>query len=501
MIPFTRRRKPSGWSANTRKLLSMLDGAPALKFSSTYSSSSNPSPSPKGDGSGSHTATASSSLTDSATVRHEVDALYRAYLSSMSSVMMDADAARGDGWTVFEEPVRTLRDVVRPKQFRWSDLPECIVERLRNHAKFQTHFRCSVGRIEVDLYFVEESKQVESTYLSYLQRMLTWLRIVEQYGDAKCANTLTVYCYMTEHTKELPTTSTSTSTSSAGARATQSRRPRSSAAAAESSLPSASTLPVLTAEHVNTAFTTSCPVQAEIVIYRKEEWFKVFVHETFHCFHLDFSGTSSSSSSSSSSTSQVCISQLFRIATNVLAYEAYTEFWAEWWNALFVVTFTMTSASLQSTSLAALRQRHRQCLQREREHCFLQIVKLMRFWHIDGGYRGLLFDTHPVIQLREKTAAFSYFVLRGILLANSDRFLAWCVDHGQRNMMDFPKTRAGEHSFCVFLRNYAGGDRMMRGIRWAERWWELRWPHLSPAHRSWMARQLRMTLWELSSPA
>ena len=46
--------------------------------------------------------------------------------------------------------------------------------------------------------------------------------------------------------------------------------------------------------HVNTGFTTTCPVDSEIVIFREEEWFKVFIHETFHNFALDFSDMNNS---------------------------------------------------------------------------------------------------------------------------------------------------------------------------------------------------------------
>ena len=41
--------------------------------------------------------------------------------------------------------------------------------------------------------------------------------------------------------------------------------------------------------HANSAFTTSCKKEASICVYRLEEWFKVFIHETFHCLGMDFS--------------------------------------------------------------------------------------------------------------------------------------------------------------------------------------------------------------------
>ena len=44
---------------------------------------------------------------------------------------------------------------------------------------------------------------------------------------------------------------------------------------------------ILDTNHVNTAFAYQCSPEGEIVIYREEEWMKVFIHETFHSFGLD----------------------------------------------------------------------------------------------------------------------------------------------------------------------------------------------------------------------
>ena len=47
---------------------------------------------------------------------------------------------------------------------------------------------------------------------------------------------------------------------------------------------------ILSPTHCNSAVTTSCIRNGEICIYRKEEFLKVLIHESFHIFGLDFSG-------------------------------------------------------------------------------------------------------------------------------------------------------------------------------------------------------------------
>ena len=85
---------------------------------------------------------------------------------------------------------------------------------------------------------------------------------------------------------------------------------------------------ILNETHVNTAFTRTCPKDSEIVVFRKEEWFKVFIHETFHNFGLDFSDMELT-------TCNTKILSIFPVNSDVNLYEAYTEFWARLMNVLF----------------------------------------------------------------------------------------------------------------------------------------------------------------------
>ena len=46
---------------------------------------------------------------------------------------------------------------------------------------------------------------------------------------------------------------------------------------------------IISTIHVNSAFTNPCNDNVAVHIYRFEEWFKVFLHETMHFMRLDFS--------------------------------------------------------------------------------------------------------------------------------------------------------------------------------------------------------------------
>ena len=84
-------------------------------------------------------------------------------------------------------------------------------------------------------------------------------------------------------------------------------------------------------EHINTAFTTSCPQDGSIVIFRAEEWFKVLIHELFHALGLDFSHLHDSLKSCNAQ-----ILYLFPVKSDVNLYESYCELWALILNASFL---------------------------------------------------------------------------------------------------------------------------------------------------------------------
>ena len=98
---------------------------------------------------------------------------------------------------------------------------------------------------------------------------------------------------------------------------------------------------VIGVNNVNTAYTIPCSEPSEIIIYRKEEWFKVLLHESFHNFALDFATMPSDS----------CVKRIletFPIESEVNLFEAYTESWAEIMNLAFYCFFKTHTTALTS---------------------------------------------------------------------------------------------------------------------------------------------------------
>jgi hypothetical protein len=199
--------------------------------------------------------------------------------------------------------------------------------------------------------------------------------------------------------------------------------------------------------NINTAFTSSCPKDySEIIVFRKEEWFKVFIHETIHNLNLDFAIMNNNYVSN-------CILNIFKVNSEVNVYEAYTEFWAEIINAIFCSFYTIRDKNNVNDFLF-------NCeffINFEITYSFFQLIKILHFMGL--SYNDLYSKTTHSTLLREnlykeKSNVLSYYVVKTILIHNYQGFLYWC----QKNnllLLNFKKTLENQKEFCRFIeRNY-----------------------------------------------
>ena len=216
-----------------------------------------------------------------------------------------------------------------------------------------------------------------------------WLRIGTKYAPMNCSKYVDVFFYMTDEKKVLPHYKHD----------------------------------YVDMLHVNTAFTTSCTTNTQITLFRKEEWFKVFIHESFHNLGLDFSQYFQPNATVNSE-----ILKIFPINSDIRLYESYCEMWAEIMNVIIINVFAHSRTN--SKNMIVRIEHDMQC---EQMYSYFQMAKLMD--HFGINYQDL-FDMNPKSvekrkQYREKTAVFSYFVAKSILMYNINGFLEWCFVNNQ----------------------------------------------------------------------
>ena len=219
----------------------------------------------------------------------------------------------------------------------------------------------------------------------YLNNIIAWLNFVSNIASHKCAKTLNVYFLLTNAKKQFPEIDTDS----------------------------------IEEIHANTAFTTACSSRNDIFIFRREEWFKVFMHETFHCFGLDFS-------SSVGDESNERILSLFPVIepkTDIRLYETFCEMWAEVFHILFCVFTTKTGKCLEFSE-----NKFRGILNREQHFSIYQSNKVLA--RSNYAYKDIrIKPSHNTPLYKENTPAFSYYVIKSVMLWNLDRYIKWCIQY------------------------------------------------------------------------
>lgn len=219
----------------------------------------------------------------------------------------------------------------------------------------------------------------------------------------------------------------------------------------------------------------------------KEEWFKVFIHETFHNLGLDFSDMNNN----------ICtkkILTLFPVKSEVNLYESYTEFWARLMNVLFCSYFHTENNIDDFLRYSEL------LINFERIYAFFQMVKVLNF--MDISYRQLYEKNDHAENARknlyrENTNVLSYYVITLILINNYQSFLSWCTTNNT-SILQFKKTNANLDHFCDFIQKNYKSKELLEGIDCTEELL-LKLKHKSKKQKdlSYILHNLRMTICEL----
>jgi len=314
--------------------------------------------------------------------------------------------------------------ITKPLNFNSRSFPELVRNNIDELMMSEISYSFSLYDRNIKVHFIVENGNVElevGLYNRYLESVCMWLYILNIYGSKECANTLTIYFYFTSLEKSLPN----------------------------------SNIHILDEINVNTAFTTTCPKDSEIVVFRKEEWFKVFIHETFHNFGLDFSMMNNEELNN-------CILNIFKVNSQVNSFEAYTEFWAEIMNALFCSFHSIKN----KTNINEFLSNTEFYINFERTYSFFQLVKTLDFMGL--SYSDLYSNSKHSVVVRENlykenTNVLSYYIIKCVLMNNYQGFLNWCSKNNL-SLLNFKKTIGNQKQFCKFIEKNYKISSMLNGI-------------------------------------
>jgi hypothetical protein len=267
-------------------------------------------------------------------------------------------------------------------------------------------YECDVfitKNITIKISIKDDPKEVKNIN-KYFSMIILWLHVVTKYSSNSCsAYPLIIHIMLSDMKKVLPTHACSDNC-------------------------------YIKNTSVNTGYSMSC---RHIVIYRKEEWFKVFIHETIHNFNLDFSPFPYEKEDQ--------IKAIFGITNTsmlVKLFEAYTESWARMIHAMLVAYDTT------KTNTDYIRQTHRN-IQLEQINAYFQTAKIMKFTGLNHTLDRTMSNFGDYT---EDTSNLSYYFIVSMLYNDLQEYISWCYSHN-KNTLQFNNDRASnqQEQFIAFI--------------------------------------------------
>jgi hypothetical protein len=206
-------------------------------------------------------------------------------------------------------------------------------------------------------------------------------------------------------------------------------------------------------KHINSGFFYYDPTisSSNIVIFRREEWFKVLVHECVHCFNLDFQSSKISFRS--------LMSDTFFITSSMDMNESFTEFWGRTLNCAI-----LTYHGIESKNYTDFNHIFSINLNLERIHSMNQATKLLKMFGLP--YSSIV---NPRAQnmtkklYQETTNAFCYYVVTAILMYNFESSLKWFTND-EYNSISFQKTERQIMIFSYYLKQIAKDNGFIQNM-------------------------------------
>jgi hypothetical protein len=257
----------------------------------------------------------------------------------------------------------------------------------------------------------KDIKKIERFFQNIKSRIFAWLYVASLESEKGCSKDLSIYIYFTDFKKELP---------------------------AIKKTP-------LDEINVNTGFTFSCSLSGsgenEMYIYRKEEWFKVLIHESFHAFSLDFSSLSRELIENAD---REIKETMFPLHIDLRYYETYCEMWAE----ILQIIYANMDEILQNNW-----SNFERMLLIDQRHSLKQGAKILK--HHNMEYTDLFEKSEKSqikrMEYREISPVISYYILKSLFYMNLSRYIEW-TSINNRGSLCFLKTEHSLKSYIGLLR-------------------------------------------------
>lgn len=331
---------------------------------------------------------------------------------------------------IYFKSINSIHDIPKSEYlFDSNYIPEKIKYTINNETNNYISFKFKIKDRTIRVIFVVFDDNIIfniEKYEKYMDKIYVWFYIASKHAYKYCSKNLDIYIYMTNNKREMPK----------------------------------SNIHILEPEHINGGVSNVCVKDSlsELVIFRKEEWFKVLIHETFHNYGLDFSDLMIDALRKD-------FKKLFPIQSKMEIFESYTEFWAEFINICFICYETVAQA--KSNKEEKFMQLVRELINIERSFSLFQCNKTLSFMNLE--YEDL-FRNNKISAIKrnnfykEKTNVFPYYIIKTILFYFCEEFLIW-NNNNNTSLLRFNKTTNNLHSFFTFVEDKHNNDLLLQDMK------------------------------------
>ena len=243
-------------------------------------------------------------------------------------------------------------------------IPTTFNKYISKHMNFKTTIKTIINNKNINVHIFQESVFFKNK--QKINQILKLLNFLTTFSNNLCSKQLDIYIYLTPFKKTLPRNKLQ-----------------------------------INQQNVNTGFTFACKSNNEIHIYRKEEWFKVLIHECIHAFGLDFSTINNN-----------VLSEFFKLRINMNLSEAYCE------------TLTIIIQSFFINYKNNFIDHFKKVIYNETVFSLTQAAKILNYNNITLQD---LIHSKTQNNYSEVTPVFSYFVIKSIYLYFINDFLDLCI--------------------------------------------------------------------------
>lgn len=185
--------------------------------------------------------------------------------------------------------------------------------------------------------------------------------------------------------------------------------------------------------HINTGY--SIHSQKKVVLFRKEEIIKVFIHECFHIFCLDFSDVDGINY-------QDMFTPMFHVPSDYLIFESLCEFWARTINCALLSFYTKPNITYNEFEKLLTVN-----INIERTYSLCKMKEYLSKFNLT--YQDIISGT--IKEYKEDTNGFCYYVLTSLLLYYYDQTMNWFINNNE-TLIQFKKKTNHIYLFFHYIK-------------------------------------------------